>query len=276
MLKDALEGKPIGHPLHPALVHLPVGLFAISFLLDVALAAGVTDGGLARATVWTMGLGVVTALVAAVAGFADYTDIRRDHPAKRTATLHMVLNLVVVALFALNAWLRYRLADGASVPKWYLLLTLAGIGLLSVSGYLGGRLVYADGIAIGRHRRRAPLPERTRKFEGKVDEFVEVADADELVEGSTLRVELHDTVMTVARVGGRVYAFQEFCTHRFGPLSEGVLEDHTVKCPWHGSCFDVRTGKVVQGPAKVDIKTFDAKIENGHVLVKVVRHLPNQ
>ena len=50
--------------------------------------------------------------------------------------------------------------------------------------------------------------------------------------------------MFIARVNGELFALQEFCTHRYGTLSEGAIKDGQIECPWHRSCFDLRTGKV--------------------------------
>jgi len=97
MLKDFLEGKPLRHPLHPMLVHFPIGLFLLSFFLDLASLAFPFVPNLVRGSFYAMLLGVITALLAAVPGFVDYTDIRSDHPAKRIATIHLMLNLIVVA-----------------------------------------------------------------------------------------------------------------------------------------------------------------------------------
>ena len=65
----------------------------------------------------------------------------------------------------------------------------------------------------------------------------------------------------VFNVGGRLYATQNECTHRQGPLSEGELEGSTVTCPWHGSQFDVTTGAVLQGPATEPLKTYTVVVE---------------
>ena len=89
--------------------------------------------------------------------------------------------------------------------------------------------------------------------------MIKVADASQLAEGGTLRVDLAGTIIVVASVGRRLHAFQEFCTHRYGPLSEGALEGNTVMCPWHCSAFDVPTGRVTAGPAKVNLRTFGSK-----------------
>lgn len=74
--------------------------------------------------------------------------------------------------------------------------------------------------------------------------------------------------MTIANLDDELYAFQEFCTHRFGPLSEGHFHNHEIMCPWHRSCFDVRTGKVTQGPAKVDLKTYQVMVQDGQICVR--------
>src|SRR5207237_2358602 len=95
MLKDFLEGKPLRHPIYPMLVHFPIGLFFLSLLLDLASLAFANAPSLVRDSFYAMLLGVTTALIAAVPGFVDYTNIRSDHPAKRTATAHMILNLIV-------------------------------------------------------------------------------------------------------------------------------------------------------------------------------------
>jgi nitrite reductase/ring-hydroxylating ferredoxin subunit len=69
-----------------------------------------------------------------------------------------------------------------------------------------------------------------------------------------------------------LFAFQEFCTHRFGPLSEGAFDGFNLQCPWHNSCFDVRTGKVTNGPAKVDLKTFKMETRDGKIGVLIAEN----
>src|SRR6059058_6033648 len=106
MLKDFLEGKPLRHPIHPMLVHFPIGLFILSLLLDLASFGFPSVPNLVRGAFYSMLLGIITALLAAVPGFVDYTDIRSDHPGKRTATAHLALNLIVVALYGINLGVR--------------------------------------------------------------------------------------------------------------------------------------------------------------------------
>jgi uncharacterized membrane protein/nitrite reductase/ring-hydroxylating ferredoxin subunit len=275
MLKDFLEGKSLGHPIHPMLVHFPIGLFFLSLLLDIASFVFSNVPGLVLASFYSILLGVITALLAAVPGFADYTDIRRDHPAKRIATAHMILNLIVVTLYVINLAVRFSADVDLKVHPLAFLLSLFGVAFLSVSGYLGGRLVYDDGIGVGRHKRHMPAPRDTihltAPIPGADSVFVPIMAAQQLRERETLRVEIDGQIMAIAKIDNQLFAFQEFCTHRFGPLSEGKFEGFNVQCPWHNSCFDVRTGKVTDGPAKVDLKIFKVEMREGKVGIVLPR-----
>ena len=152
MLKDLLEGKPLRHPIHPMLVHFPIGFLVLSFLLDLVSLAFPEVPNLVRGSFYAMLLGIITALLAAVPGFVDYSDIRRDQPSKVTATTHMILNLMVVTIYGINLWIRSSALSDPKIGLPPLLLSIIGVSLLSVSGYLGGRLIYDEGIAVGRHK----------------------------------------------------------------------------------------------------------------------------
>jgi nitrite reductase/ring-hydroxylating ferredoxin subunit len=78
---------------------------------------------------------------------------------------------------------------------------------------------------------------------------------------------VHDdgTRIAVARTENGYAAFDDRCTHRGGPLSDGVLICGTVQCPWHGSQFDVHTGAVKCGPAENAIKTYDVDKASGEI-----------
>lgn len=268
-VKNLLLGKPLRAPLHPAVVHLPIALFPLSLLLDVgSWIFPDADLPLVAAAYYCIYAGIATGVIAGVLGFIDFTEIRRDHPAKRTATLHMVLNLIALGLYALSAGMRMNQLEEPSTPVLPMVISLVALGVLSYSGYLGGHLVYSDGVGVGRHRRKPRLPDATIAAPRGAGVMVPVADASALGESATLRVNLNGTVVAVARHDGQVYAFQEYCTHRYGPLSEGALKDCEVICPWHNSRFDLRTGKVTGGPAKVDLKTFRAQERDGQIWVE--------
>src|SRR6266852_5905102 len=157
-LKDFLEGKPLRHPIHPMLVHFPIGLLLLSFLIDLASLAFPSVPNLVRDSFYAMLLGLIMALVAAVPGLVDYTDIRSDHPGKRTAITHMILNFMLVVTYGLNLGVRSSSLLDRKISMGPLILSFIGVGLLSASGYLGGRLVFAQGISVRSHKRPRPPP----------------------------------------------------------------------------------------------------------------------
>lgn len=132
-----------GHPIHPMLVTVPIGLWLFSFVCDLVFILGTGDLVWSDVAFFTLAGGLVGALAAAIPGLIDFFSIR-DAEAKRTARTHMTLNLVVVALVAINIWLRWTSPVDAVLPY---LISAVSIAMLAVSGWLGGKLVYVLGIA---------------------------------------------------------------------------------------------------------------------------------
>src|SRR3712207_2051620 len=99
-------------------------------------------------------------------------------------------------------------------------------------------------------------------------EFEVVARADDLKEGDMRAFDVRGTKIAVANVAGTFYAFGETCTHRECSLAEGDLEETTVTCPCHGSEFDVVSGQVLRGPARVPVGSFEVRVEGGNLEVK--------
>jgi nitrite reductase/ring-hydroxylating ferredoxin subunit/uncharacterized membrane protein len=275
MLKRIIQGKPFKHPVHPMLVHFPIGLFSFSFLMDVAGKLFPDHHILVAGALYSMIAGICFALVASVPGFVDYSDIRKGHPARKIATYHMILNLVVVVLYTASAVWRVSAGIGQAPSLGPFVVALVAYGLLGISGYLGGHLVYDDGVAVGRHRRPSDAPPETVRPTGEHREkgtaadfvFIPVIKASELKEGEALRVEAKGFTVTCVRDRGEIFAFQEYCTHRFGPLSEGTVRDGHIQCPWHNSCFDIRNGRVTEGPAKVPLKVFPTQVRENTLYV---------
>jgi len=83
----------------------------------------------------------------------------------------------------------------------------------------------------------------------------------ELAPGKSRAVQVNGEEVAVFNVNGKFFATQGACTHQGGPLSEGNLDETMVICPLHGSCFDVTTGEVLQGPATRPLKTYRVIIE---------------
>lgn len=139
-----------GHPLHPTLVALPVGLFVWTLLADIVY---VTDK-VGRPewfdiAFWSSAAAIVAALLAALPGFGDYFTMAIQSDARTIATVHMALNLSVVALFVV-ALLLMR-SNGATVGGLYtavIVLHAVAVGLLALSGWLGGEMVYRHHLAV--------------------------------------------------------------------------------------------------------------------------------
>ena len=97
------------------------------------------------------------------------------------------------------------------------------------------------------------------------DDRVEAAKVDELGDGDMKPVEVGDRTVVLLNVDGNLYAIDDECTHQACPLSEGYLEGEVLECSCHGSMFNVRTGKVVEGPAEGPIPTYPVEIDGDAV-----------
>jgi nitrite reductase/ring-hydroxylating ferredoxin subunit len=81
-------------------------------------------------------------------------------------------------------------------------------------------------------------------------------------EGKGVRVEAGGKAVAVFNVGGALFAIGAECTHVQGPLDEGTVTEHRVECPWHGSVFDIETGKVLRGPARAPVVAYRAFMDS--------------
>ena len=99
-------------------------------------------------------------------------------------------------------------------------------------------------------------------------EFVRVAAASDIPPGEMTIVELEGQEIAVANLNGEFVAFQNECTHRGGPLGEGILMGDVVECPFHAGQFNVRTGEVVSAPPSEPIATFAVQLEGDDVKVE--------
>ena len=131
------------HPIHPMLVAIPIGLWIFSLFCDLARVAGSADPAWPTVALYTMAGGVVGALVAAIPGFIDLLSLPPGP--RRTALVHMSINLTVVGLYVVNFWMRWSNPADLEAPFW---LSVAAIGLLVISGWLGGKMVYVHGVAV--------------------------------------------------------------------------------------------------------------------------------
>lgn len=138
------------HPIRPMLIFFPIGLWIFSLVCDLIRLAGVSGDAWIAAAFYSMVGGLIGALCAAVPGLIDLLYYKGGTPpVKKIALTHMTINLIVVALYAINIGLRSStlgIKDASmSTP---VLLSIIGVALLFVSGWLGGQMVHVYGVGV--------------------------------------------------------------------------------------------------------------------------------
>jgi nitrite reductase/ring-hydroxylating ferredoxin subunit len=97
--------------------------------------------------------------------------------------------------------------------------------------------------------------------------LVSVASASELKPQEMMAANAEGKPVLLVNLNGTYYAIGNICTHRGCPLSKGTLKGETVECVCHGSEFDLKSGKVVRGPAEEPEPTYEVRVENGKILI---------
>ncbi|MCX4472635.1 DUF2231 domain-containing protein [Micromonospora sp. NBC_01655] len=140
------RAKAMGHGVHPILIVFPLGLFATSVIFDILYL--ITDRpGFQISAAYTMGVGIIGGLVAAVFGLIDWLAIPVGTRAKRVGAVHGIGNVVVVLLFAAS-WLLRLSADNWDPSALALTCSFVGVVLVGLTGWLGGELVERLGISV--------------------------------------------------------------------------------------------------------------------------------
>jgi uncharacterized membrane protein len=150
-MKDFLQGKWLKHPLHPLLVHIPTALWPAALVFDILSMLGVGGNAMVQTSFYSILFGLVVVLLAAPAGLADWLDIRPGKPAKNMGLVHAGINVTVTVVQIVNLALRWStFATDNAVDTVPLVLSLVSTLALLVSGYIGGLMVYDQGISIAR------------------------------------------------------------------------------------------------------------------------------
>jgi nitrite reductase/ring-hydroxylating ferredoxin subunit/uncharacterized membrane protein len=244
------------HPLHPMLIVYPFAFLTGAFGFSAA-AAAFNRRELREVAGHLIPAGVVAGLVAAVPGIVDYlTVVPPQSSGKDRARKHALLNTTGLGLFTAS-WLleRHGRRPGAS-----LFLQGLGTAVMSVAGFLGGTLVYRNQIAVDHRYANAGRWQEEKRADAGSPALTSAAAP--LGVNQMKLVHVDEERIVVAHTDDGYVAFQDRCTHKGGPLSDGVLMCGTVQCPWHGSQFDVHTGDVKCGPAEEKIATYE--IDNAH------------
>jgi glycine betaine catabolism B len=98
--------------------------------------------------------------------------------------------------------------------------------------------------------------------------FVAVAKVADVPPGTMIFVAVERERIVLAHVEGRFYALRDVCGHRNAPLSRGRLDGYSIECPLHFATFDVRTGKLIDGPVSADVPTYEIRVEGETVCLK--------
>jgi nitrite reductase/ring-hydroxylating ferredoxin subunit/uncharacterized membrane protein len=249
-IADVLHGKWLGHPLHAVLTDVPVGSWTAAAVLDL-LEAQTGNRIAGRGADAAIRIGLVGAAASAVTGLADWSKIGGGQ-ARRVGLVHALLNTTATICYFVS--LCARASHGRRAGRRFAFL---GFLVANASAYLGGHLVYNEKLGIDHTAGYSPP-----------QEFVPVLPEAELGENQLRRVTANGMPVLLVRKGVRVYAIAETCSHLGGPLSEGTLEDTSVRCPWHGSCFSLADGRVLEGPSVHVQPVLDVRVRNGQIEVR--------
>ncbi|NJD29778.1 MAG: Rieske 2Fe-2S domain-containing protein [Chloroflexi bacterium] len=242
-LRDLLNGRWLGHPLHPASTDIPIGILLLVTVFDVL--------GQPEAARVSLVVGLLAMSASALSGFADFADT--DGRARVRGTLHATV--MVVALFGYLVSLVLRLGAASSpAAAW-----LAGLAFLVVvfGAYVGGDVVYVLGNMVSRHA-----------FRGAGTKWIALEPAELEADGSIpvgrpIRAKLGINGLVLVNDGTRILALHDTCAHAGGPLPDGRLVDGQIECPWHASRFEMATGHVRRGPSVYDQPAYEVRAREG-------------
>ncbi len=246
-LRNLLSGTPSGHPLHPALTDVPMGLLHAAALLEL-----VPTTWARRAATFLLVCGLAAALPTAATGASDWSHTSGE--ARRVGLVHGGLNALAVGFYGIALLRRARGSEAGARG-----MSLLGYVTTLVAAFLGGHLAFRLGVGVDQHA--------TRAVSGT---WTTVGPLAELPDHRLVGTEVGGERVALYRSGATVYAVADRCSHAGGPLSEGHVHADTLEvgCPWHHSMFDLRDGAVTQGPATAPQPTYDVRLFDGEVQVR--------
>jgi nitrite reductase/ring-hydroxylating ferredoxin subunit/uncharacterized membrane protein len=257
--RDILHGVPIGHPVHPLAVQVPLGAWISAAVLDAL-------PGNDRASSVLIGVGSASAVPAAVAGFMDWSQLHSQQ--QRVGLVHATANITAVSLYTASLVARAQGQQGAGKVLAYL-----GLGVVSFGGFLGGHLSYRQAAGVNHSE---DIPHRFPSG------WQPLAPLEDLPDGKLHQRVVAEIPLLVYREGETVTVLSDVCSHLSGPLHEGKLKggsltdsavgdggEPCVVCPWHGSTFSLRSGEVQAGPATSRQPLFETRVTEGLVEVNL-------
>ena len=146
--RTALAGS-YGHPVHPILVTLPIGAWFCSFVFDLVSYGSSEPQIWSVGSMWLLLIGVIGAAAAAVFGVLDLLNLPRHTPAFSTGRLHAILNSTALVIFLVGFIWRFNTQQSwDAAPVGPLVLSIIGLAVIGVSGFLGGKLAYHYGVRV--------------------------------------------------------------------------------------------------------------------------------
>lgn len=254
-LRDILHGVPLGHPVHPLAVQVPLGTWVSAAVLDAL-------PGTDRAARLLVGVGVLSAVPTAVTGYADWSKLHEQQ--MRVGLVHSGSNLLATALYAASFVQRTRGKRGSGK-----VLAYAGLMVAAGGGFIGGHLTYRQAAGVN-HTEDVPHLFPTG--------WHPLASLSDIVDGQLEHHSVKGTSLLVFRQGDEISVLSDTCSHLSAPLHDGEIvrrgdastdDGPCVECPWHQSVFSLRTGDVVHGPATSPQPKFDTRITNGRVEIRL-------
>lgn len=250
-------GRWAGHPVHPALSDLPIGLWTSALLLDLTGSDEPRRRGLDAAGTLSAA-GLVAASATALTGLGDWTV--SNEPDRRIGLLHGLLNTAAVGLQAASLGTRLAGRRGATRA-----LGAASLGVTAAAAYLGGHLVFSRGVMVSRVAWAAGPRKWTRA----------IADA-ELPDDVPTGVEAEGRQVLLYRHDGQLHALDNVCSHAGGLLSRGTAAGLVVTCPLHGSRFGLEDGCVRRGPASQPQPVLRSRVRGGWIEVRGPQAAPRR
>ena len=100
-------------------------------------------------------------------------------------------------------------------------------------------------------------------------EYIKIAKTNEVLPGTVKFIEVRSNPIALFNLDGNFYAIGNTCTHRGGPLAEGLITGAEVTCPWHGSRFKIPTGEVVGPPATRNVPRYNLRVQGDDIEIEV-------
>ncbi|TDC64898.1 (2Fe-2S)-binding protein [Actinomadura sp. GC306] len=250
-VKDTLHGVPMGHPAHPPLTDVPMGLWMSAAVLDLM-------PGTRRASQTLVAAGLAGAVPTVLTGVADWASMHREQ--QRVGLIHAMSMATASGLYSASFWARYQGRDSAGRAFGF-----AGLTALLAGGYLGGHLAFRQAGGASHADQTAHLVSLG---------WHDLCGIEDLPDGWPVHRRLGYISLFVLRTGDDVHVLTDRCSHLAGPLHQGRIitddnADPCVVCPWHGSTFRVRDGAVVHGPATARQPSFETRItDTGTIQVR--------